>query len=141
MTNFFGKALWYHMYHCLPCFSVTHWKNDVRSQHSSPIVQKNIKNDSIIWKVVQSVGVVRITPSYFLLHEKIFSQILLGFKEEIYSSKTGEADVIPLQTKIKSLILLIIYCIQTPILQGRAERAFSKISVYRDRILFRFGLH
>lgn len=80
-------------------------------------------------------------PFIFSPTRENFSQILLGFKEEIYSSKTGEADVIPLQTKIKSLILSIIYCIQTPILQGRAERVFSKISVYGDRILFRFGLH
>lgn len=35
-------------------------------------------------------------PFIFSPTQENFSQILLGFKEEIYSSKTGEADVIPL---------------------------------------------
>lgn len=35
-------------------------------------------------------------PFIFFPTRENFSQILLGFKEEIYSSETGEADVIPL---------------------------------------------
>lgn len=35
-------------------------------------------------------------PFVFSATRENYSQILLGFKEEIYASKTGEADVIPL---------------------------------------------
>ena len=35
-------------------------------------------------------------PFVFSATRENYSQILLGFKEEIYASKTGEPDVIPL---------------------------------------------